>query len=218
MQPVASGSAFSARVPVALSGLLLVLFLVVHLAAVSLAAVAPLRFERLAAGLHASPWLAAAEWALLLVALLHLGLSLVKRLANRTAGNTAALRSRRQGPMAACAAMAARSQAAGGSLLLLFLVVHICQLRLPRPAAGAEREALLAALSHPLSLALYLAAAAALALHLFHGAEAAHRSLGLLDSANGAPIRRVGRSLALLLGGGFALVVLGLVIAPGGMP
>jgi succinate dehydrogenase / fumarate reductase cytochrome b subunit len=99
-------------------------------------------------------------------------------------------------------------------VLLLFLVVHLCQLRLPRPAAGAEIEALRGVLAQPQSLVLYLAAALALALHLFHGGEAAHRSLGLLDPVNGVRIRTAARLLAVILGGGFG--VMALALAAGG--
>lgn len=192
------------------------LFLLLHLGGVSLALVMPLRFEAVAAGLHASPWLPGAELLLLLLAVLHVAFTLCKRLADRLAGNTAPLRSRRQGPLAALAALAARSQAIGGAVLLLFLLVHLRQLRLPRPAAGAELAALQAVLAQPLSLALYLVAAAALALHLFHGGEAAHRSLGLLDPANAGRIRAAARLVALLVGGGFMAVTLALALAVGG--
>ncbi len=120
----------------AASGLLLVLFLLLHLAGVALAPLAPQRFEAYAAGLHRSAWLPAAELALLAVALVHLGLSLARALANRRAAGGAALRSRRSGPLAPLAALAARSQVAGGVVLLLFLVVHLAQLRWPRPLAG----------------------------------------------------------------------------------
>ncbi|WP_235299863.1 hypothetical protein [Synechococcus sp. GFB01] len=76
-----------------------------------------------------------------------------------------------------------------------------------------------AVLASPWSLLIYLGAALALALHLFHGGEAAHRSLGLLEPANGGRIRLGARLLALLLGGGFALVALALApTAPGGFP
>ena len=173
---------------------------------VSLAVSAPRLFETWATALHKSYWLPALELALLLVGLLHLLFSLAKRLANHSAGNTAVLVSRRRGPLAPLAVFAARNQAQAGVLLLLFLVVHLRQLRLPRPASGAELATLQATLSQPLSLALYLAAAVALALHLFQGAESAHRSLGLLDPANVGRIRFVGRLLAVLLAGGFALV------------
>jgi len=200
----------------AASGLLLVLFLLLHLAGVALAPLAPARFEAYAAALHRSAWLPAAELALLAVALAHLGLSLGRTLANRRAGNGAALRSRRSGPLAPLAALAARSQAAGGLLLLVFLVVHLAQLRWPRPLAGAELAALGAVLASPWSLLLYLAGGLALALHLFHGGESAHRSLGLLQPANGALIRAAARLLAVLIGGGFVVVTLVLALPGGG--
>ncbi|WP_087069150.1 succinate dehydrogenase [Cyanobium sp. NIES-981] len=200
-----------ARVWTAAAGLLLVLFLVVHLGGIALAAVAPVRFEAYAVRLHQAAWLPAVELALLGLAMAHLALGLAKRLANRRAGNTAALVSRRGEPLAA---LAARSQAAGGALLLLFLGVHLAQLRWPRPQAGEELATLRAVLAQPASLALYGAAALAVGLHLWHGTEAAHRSLGLLDPANGALIRAAGRSLALVLGVGFAAVALVLGVAP----
>lgn len=196
----------------AASGLLLVLFLLLHLTGVALAPLAPWRFEAYAAALHRSGWLPVAELVLLAVALLHLGLSLLRSVANRAAGNGAALRSRRSGPLAPLAALAARSQAAAGVLLLAFLAVHLAQLRWPRPPAGGELAALAALLASPWSLVLYLAAALAVALHLFHGGEAAHRSLGLLQPANGAAIRIAARLLALLVGTGFMAVTLALAL------
>jgi succinate dehydrogenase / fumarate reductase cytochrome b subunit len=199
------------RVGTAAAGLLLVLFLVVHLVGVALAVVAPADFEAYAARLHRAAWLPAVELALLGLAAVHLALGLAKRMANRRAGNTAALVSRRGEPLAA---LAARSQAVGGVLLLVFLAVHLAQLRWPRPQAGAELASLRAVLEQPVSLALYGAAAVAVALHLWHGTEAAHRSLGLLDPANGALIRATGRSLALVLGLGFAAVTLVLGVGP----
>lgn len=198
----------------AASGLLLVVFLLLHLAGVALAPLAPPRFEAYAAALHRSAWLPAAELALLAVALVHLGLSLLRALLNRRAAGAARpqLRSRRTGPLAPLAALAARSQAAGGLLLLLFLALHLAQLRWPRPMAGTELAALAAVLASPWSLALYLVAPLALALHLFHGGEAAHRSLGLLQPANAAAIRAAARLLALLVGGGFIAVTLALAL------
>lgn len=196
----------------AASGLLLVFFLLLHLAGVTLAPLAPQRFEVYAAALHRSAWLPGAELALLAVALAHLGLSLLRAAANRRAAGGAPLRSRRSGPLAPLAALAARSQAAGGMLLLLFLAVHLAQLRWPRPLPGAELASLTAALASPWSLALYLAAALALALHLFHGGEAAHRSLGLLQPANASAIRVAARLLALLIGAGFMVVTLALAL------
>jgi succinate dehydrogenase / fumarate reductase cytochrome b subunit len=190
----------------AASGLILVLFLLLHLAGVALAPLDSAAFEAYAAGLHAAVWAPAAELALLAVGLVHVGFSLSKLIANRRAGNRAMLVSRRGQPLAA---FAARSQGLAGLTLLGFLVVHLLQLRWPRPAVGAELAALQSVLVQPASLLLYLAASLALALHLF---EAAHRSLGLLNPANGGRIRQAARVLAVLVGGGFVAVALALAL------
>jgi succinate dehydrogenase / fumarate reductase, cytochrome b subunit len=197
-EPMGARTAWTAA-----SGLALTLFLIVHLGGVALAPLDPAAFEAYAAALHALPWLPAAELALLGIGLGHAGLSLAKVIANRRAGNRATLVSRRADPPGA---LAARSQAMGGVILLAFLAVHLLQLRWSRPGAGEELAALHAVLAQPASLLLYLAAATAVGLHLLHGTEAAHRSLGLLDPANGGRIRGAGRALALLVGGGFAAV------------
>jgi len=200
------------RAPTALSGLALVLFLVVHLAGISLAALAPQDFETWAARLHQQAWLPMSELALLTLALVHLVSTVSKRLINQSAGNTAALVSRRQGRWESLAAFAARHQSLAGLVLLVFCVVHLLQLRFPRAAAGSELETVQAVLHEPLNLVLYLTAACALGLHGFHGAEAAHRNLGLLNPSNRDTIRASGRMLSVLLGGGFTATVITLAL------
>ena len=113
------------------------------------------------------------------------------------------------------AALAARTAPWSGSVLLVFVLVHLRQLRWPRPASGEEWARLLQALDPAWALLLYGAAGVALGLHLFHGGEAAHRSLGWLDSASRDPIRSTTRWLAAVVGGGFVLVTL-VLAAQGG--
>ena len=193
----------------AVSGLLLVLFLVVHLGGLTFVLGAPASFESYASGLHHTPWLKPLELGLALTNLLHISLSLQKGLRNRQAGNTAELISRRAEPLAA---WASRSKTIAGVITLGFLGLHLQQLRFPRPMDGHEREALVHVLQQPVSLALYCLGALAIGLHLIHGAEAAHRSLGWLDPSNKRSIRFGGRMLAVLLSGGFLLISVGLAL------
>ena len=196
----------------ALTGLLLVLFVVVHLIGLLPAVLAPAQFEVYATALHSSPWLPLVEVGLLLLAVIHVSLTLSKAIANRRAGNTATLRSRRQSSLAS---LASRSAMAAGLVTLGFLVLHLRQLRWPRPAAGEEAATLIQVLQEPWNAALYAAAALALSLHLLHGAEAAHRSLGWLTPHNSGVLRTGGGLLAALVGGGFLTVTL--VLALGGV-
>ena len=197
------------RIGSALSGLLLVLFLVVHLAGVLPALIAPMQFELYAQTLHHQPWLPVLEVSLAATAAAHLILTVAKTLRNRGAGNTSALRSRRGRPLEA---FASRSKGGAGVITLGFLALHLMQLRLPRPEDGLEREVLLQVLQQPLSLMVYAAGSLAIGLHLLHGAEAAHRNLGLLTPINAPSIRWGGRLLAALIGGGFLLISLGLAL------
>lgn len=216
--PDGAGALFSPTI--AISGLSLSLFLVLHLVAVSQALLAPVRFERLASWLHAQPWLPWLEIGLLAAMSLHPALSLAKVIADRSRGGAVLgpRRSRRRGALEGLTAQAGRWLPFSGGLLLLFLVVHLGQLRWQRPSDGAERQALLAALDSPVALALYGLAGLALALHLLHGHESAHRSLGVLESGNRAAIRWAGRALALLLGAGFCLLPLALVLQQRWLP
>jgi succinate dehydrogenase / fumarate reductase cytochrome b subunit len=201
---------------IAVTGLALVLFLAVHLGGVLLALVDPPSFERYAASLHQQGWLPWLEVGLLAAALGHPLLSLQRAHVNRQARGPAAgpLRSRRQGPWEPVAALAGRAIPWSGSLLLLFLCLHLAQLRWHRPAAGAELAAVLEVLASPWCLALYGAAGVAAGLHLIHGTESAVRRLGLLEPANAVALRLGGRGLALLLGAGFTLVPIALVLRP----
>jgi succinate dehydrogenase / fumarate reductase cytochrome b subunit len=195
-----------ASVAIAASGLLLALFSLVHLAGLAFAWWDAAGFERYAAALHQAPWLPLLEGGLLVVLLLHPLRALARAVANRAARGGAAPRSRRTGGLEPLASLAGRLMPWSGGVLLLFLLVHLAQLRLRRPEPGAELAALQAVLRQPHWLALYGAAGVALGLHLLHGHESAQRSLGLLHPRNALPIRWTGRGLALLIGTGFTLL------------
>jgi len=190
------------RVLLASSGLVLLAFLIAHLIGVAIATIAPMRFEQYANALHHSWWLPLIEALLLCFAVVHAGLSLNKTLENwLNAGNHAKLRSRREDPLGS---WSARLQPIGGLTLLLFLAIHLKQLRLPRPTPGLEVLRLSSSLHSPLILGLYCAACLALSLHIIQGGESAQRSLGLLTPQNASMIRLSARAVGVLLGLGFA--------------
>jgi len=193
----------------AISGLILVLFLLVHLAGLVPALIATEQFEHYASALHHSSWLALIELSLVATAVAHILLTLVKTIRNRQAGNAAALRSRRNQPLTA---FASGNKVLAGVITLGFLALHLQQLRWPRPADGLELNQLSSVLQHPINLAIYAAASLAIGLHLLHGAEAAHRSLGWLTPANGQILRLGGRLLAALISAGFLMISLGVAL------
>ncbi len=185
--------------------MLLVLFLVVHLLGLILAILAPTLFEIYATTLHSSPWLGSFEIGLAVICLTHIFLTLTKTIQNSQTGNTAHLVSRRKGFFAI---WAARSQPVGGTFLLLFLFMHLKELRFPRPPSGAEITTLNLVLKSPITIFIYIFAAFSLFLHMFHGLESSQRSLGLLTSENSLFIRTLGRRIAFILSSGFILATL----------
>ena len=189
------------RVLLAGSGLMLMAVLVIHLIGVAIAPLAPLQFEHYASGLHHSWWLPVVEGLLLLAASLHVSLSLSKTLRNWRAGNHAQLQSRRGDRLGS---WSARLQPLGGLTLLLFIAVHLKQLRLPRPAPGLELLHLSASLQSPITLTLYGLACLALGLHVVQGGESAQRSVGVLNPKNAGIFRSTARAVGLILGLGFA--------------
>lgn len=193
----------------AISGLILVLFLLVHLAGLVPALVATEQFEHYASALHHSSWLALIELGLAATASTHIVLTLTKTIRNRQAGNAAALRSRRNQPLAA---FASGNKVLAGVITLGFLTLHLQQLRWPRPADGLELNQLSSVLQQPINLAIYALGSVAIGLHLLHGAEAAHRSLGWLTPANGQILRLGGRLLAALISAGFLMISLGVAL------
>ena len=193
----------------AISGLILVLFLLVHLAGLVPALIATEQFEHYASALHHSSWLALIELGLAATAVAHILLTLIKTIRNRQAGNAAALRSRRNQPLAA---FASGNKVLAGVITLGFLALHLQQLRWPRPADGLELNQLSSVLQQPINLAIYALGSVAIGLHLLHGAEAAHRSLGWLTPANGQMLRLGGRLLAALISAGFLMISLGVAL------
>ncbi len=164
---------------------------------------APLLFESYAKTLHASFWLIWIEFGLIAITLTHISLTLTKTLKNSQTGNTSSLVSRRKDLLSV---LAARSQPIGGIVLLLFLLIHLEQLRFPRPPDGVELSTLHSFLLRPSNLIIYILGSLALFLHLFHGIESSQRSLGSLNSQNASLIRAFGRGLSFFIGSGFVLL------------
>ena len=191
------------RIFLAGSGLILVLFLIIHLAGLVLAVITPTKFELYATALHSTPWLIWFEYSLIFVALIHISLTLIKIINNSQTGNSSNLISRRKDFLAI---WAARSQPVGGICLLSFLLIHLAQLRFPRPIDSEELSTLHFLLNSPENLIIYFLGSFALFLHLFHGIESSQRSLGLLNPKNASLIRGLGRSLSTLISIGFVLV------------
>jgi succinate dehydrogenase / fumarate reductase cytochrome b subunit len=112
--------------------------------------------------------------------------------------------------------LAARTLRWGGVLLLAFIVYHLLDLTIGKvnPAfhEGDVYGNLLASLQRPLIAVFYLAAMAALGLHLYHGVWSSMRSLGVAQPS-GSPLKRtVAAVAAVVVAVGFAVVPLAVLL------
>jgi succinate dehydrogenase / fumarate reductase cytochrome b subunit len=199
------GSSLGRKYLMAATGLLLVGFLVVHLAGNLLiySGKASADFDAYAAKLDANPLLPVAEIGLALLFVAHIALALRVNLENREA--------RSQGYAVRASlgkkTLASASMVLTGLVVLVFLVVHIYDFRvgklLQEPAAslgGLVRRRL----STPLGAGVYLLGVGALALHLRHAFRSAFQSLGVNHPRLNPILERASWAVAILFGLGFA--------------
>ena len=189
----------------AVSGLLLVGFLVVHLSGNLLIFAggdgAP--FDAYARALESNPLLPVAEIGLLLLFVVHVAAALRVSLENREA------RSRGYAVRASHGrkTLASASMLVTGLVVLVFLAIHLYDFRIGKELA--DEPASLAAmvrerLATPLGAGIYLAGVGALAIHLRHAFRSAFQSLGASHPHLDPILERAGIAVAILLGLGFA--------------
>jgi succinate dehydrogenase / fumarate reductase cytochrome b subunit len=163
---------------VAVSGLLLWIWVVLHVAGNLTIFSGAAAADGYAAALHRRPaWLWAARAGLAAAAVMHVaGVASLARVARAARPLHQAHAARR------ASTPAARSMRAGGALLLAFVVYHLLHLTFgvlhPGFRPGRVYDNVVLGLRPGWIAGVYVAAAALLGLHLFHGLWAASRSLG----------------------------------------
>ena len=179
------------------SGLVLVFFIAVHLAGVIFAGINPDAFEIYASNLHSSLFLPYSEIVLAITFIIHIFLTLKKVLKNRSSGNKAILKTRRNDYLGV---IASKVQPFTGVILASFLIVHLLQLRFPRPGDNLELVSLKNKLGGVHILVLYSLASISLFFHMVQGIESGHRSLGILSQSNSLNIRYISRFISIFFG------------------
>ena len=179
------------------SGLVLVFFIAVHLAGVIFAGINPDAFEIYASNLHSSLFLPYAEIVLATTFIIHISLTLKKVLKNISSGNKAILKTRRNDYLGV---LASKVQPFTGVILASFLIIHLLQLRFPRPGDNLELISLKSKLGGVHILVLYSLASISLFFHMVQGIESGHRSLGILSQSNSLNIRYISRFISIFFG------------------
>ena len=128
---------------------------------------------------------------------LHIFLTLKKVLKNRSSGNKAILKTRRNDYLGV---FASKVQPFTGVILASFLIIHLLQLRFPRPGDNLELISLKSKLGGVHILVLYSLASISLFFHMVQGIESGHRSLGILSQSNSLNIRYISRFISIFFG------------------
>ena len=201
-------SSVGKKAVMAVTGLILVAYLITHVLANLLVFTGPDRINRYAAILHST---GGALWAARLVLLVSVVLHIV-------AATQLALRRQAARPVAYAAGrepqvstLASRTIRWGGALLLVFIIFHILHFTTGTVHADFVElnpyHNVTTGFHNPLIVLFYLLAMAALGFHLYHGVWSSGRSLGV-SPPSPDPLRR---RVALVLGGfiwlGFTVIV-----------
>lgn len=194
-------SSIGKKMMVALAGLLLCGFLLMHLAGNLFLFVGDKAFNHYAEMLEKNPLLPVAEIGLVVLFLIHIALSVRARMANAAArpiGYEAVADKGGRTP-------GSRTMAVSGSLLLLFIIVHIKTFRFaPEELRETNIYKVVTDWFHnPLYAGFYVLALIGLGLHLSHGFQSAFQTLGINHPRYTPTIRKVGLAFAVLVALGF---------------
>jgi len=202
----------------ALSGLGLVAFLIVHLIGNTQIFSSSESFNEYAHTLHSGWLIVLGDVGLLIMTPLHIAMVVWLAIDNKKARGAigykvTATKQKRN----FAAVLASKTTLYGGLVLLFFIVIHVFQFRLQHDAithgafgegvrAGDLRDAVIVTLSKPHWGLLYIIGSLVTGWHLFHGIQAAFRSIGAYHPRYTPVIVAGGAGLATLLALGFASI------------
>jgi succinate dehydrogenase / fumarate reductase cytochrome b subunit len=201
-------STIGKKIAMAVSGILLVLFLLSHMFSNVFVLFDPAKLDAYAEWLRGfGPLLWVLRAGLLAVAVIHVlaAWQLTQRARAARPDGYAEFDPQ-------VASYASRTMRWGGVLILVFLVYHLLHFTFgtvhPDFRAGEVGRNLIVGMQVPAVAVVYLIAMAALGLHLWHGTWSVFQTLGLNHPAWNATRRVIGILLALVIAGGFLTIPL----------
>jgi succinate dehydrogenase / fumarate reductase cytochrome b subunit len=204
-------SSVGTKIAIALTGLSLVGFLIMHLAGNLLVLVGPGPFNDYSHALISNPLLIPAELGLLAIFLIHVYKTATMWLANQRARPTKyAVKERAH--HTSRKSIASSTMIVSGVVVAIFLGLHLKTFKY-----GAHYQVtgtgirdlyrlVIEVFSHPGYVAFYAVAMIIVGLHLRHGISSAFQSLGIDHPRYTPKLLAGGTLLAILIGGGFAMI------------
>jgi len=205
-------SSVGTKLLIGITGLLLVAYMVLHLVGNVLIFLGRDIFNEYSHFLISNPLIIPIEIALLLVFVLHIVKAIMMWRANKAARPVGYEKKERAGRTSR-KGLASSTMIASGLLLLLFVIVHVKQFKFGTfyLALGSDSvrdlyRTEIEVFRNPLWVAFYVIGTLLVALHMSHGVSSAFQSLGFDHPRYTRRIVAVGVLLALLIGGGLAII------------
>lgn len=211
--PLAPQSTIGQKIVMAISGLLIIGFLVAHFTGNLLLFVGRDAFNLYAHKLTSTPLIYVAETGLLLIFLYHMVTGIRLTLANKAARGDAGYRvKQRLGE----GTLMSKTMAVSGIVILVFLVLHICTFKFGTdvspdyvPVGHTDEVRDLYSLvvtefGKAWYVAIYVVAMIAMGLHLAHAFQSACRTLGLSDGGYAAAAKKLSVAIAVAFAVGFS--------------
>jgi succinate dehydrogenase / fumarate reductase, cytochrome b subunit len=206
------GSLVTTKLVIGVTGVLLFLYLILHIAGNLLVLLGPDLFNRYADALISNPLVIPIEIGLLLIFLIHLFKAVRMTVENQRARPAKYVRKEWAGGTSQ-KNIASSSMVLTGLALLVFVPIHVWTFKYGihydygegvRDLYRLEMENF----SSPITVALYVAAMIVVGLHLWHGVGSSFQSLGLNGPRFTPFIRKIGKVSAVVIAGGFIFIAL----------
>ena len=204
-------SVISTKLIIGATGILLFLYLIVHIAGNLMVFLGQDTFNRYSYMLVSNPLVAPVEIGLLLVVLIHLFKAISMTLQNRAARPVPYAVKKMAGGTSQ-KSLASSTMIVTGLALLVFIPIHVAMFKYgPEYSYGTTGIRDLYRLevenfSSPVAVALYVLAMVVVGLHLWHGVASSFQSLGLSGPRFTPAIRVIGKTAAVLIAGGFIVI------------
>jgi succinate dehydrogenase / fumarate reductase cytochrome b subunit len=215
-------SSVGRKFAVSITGLFLISFLIVHLSGnlLLLKGDGGIAFNEYAKFMATNPIIKVMEFVLFAGFILHIGLAIKTWLHNRSA-RPVGYRKNRAGDNSS---FFSRFMIASGTIVLIFLIVHLINFWVPHrfgilefgdePASLYHRSAMV--LSNPIFAGVYLVSFVLLCFHLLHGFQSAFQTLGLqVNKQVGRVIKGIGVVFSIVVTIGFMIIPIYFLVTGG---
>jgi len=192
----------------AITGLGLVAFLIVHLIGNLQIFSNSSAFDDYARNLHSGLLIVLGDVGLMIAFPLHIACVIWLAIDNRKArGDTGYKVHGTKQKRSMAEVLASKTTLYGGLVLLVFVTIHVLQFRIGHDVFhGSLRDALIETLRKPMWALLYIVGSLVVGWHMFHGIQAAFRSVGAWHARYTPIIVKSGLALSVILAVGFASI------------